>query len=105
MATGVPDVSIAWQKHFRPSKLSDKVIDDLDDVNTDQEDDIYSTTDSKENDSVKLKKRKYNLKNKKRNKEKKDYPISDYREVNHRHIFEYKMFKNIYCFLIFRRNI
>ena len=38
--------------------------------------------DIKETDSVKIKKRKYNLKNNKRNKEKKDYPISAYNQVN-----------------------
>ena len=88
-ATGVPDVSVAWQKHIKPSKLNHKVINDFDDDSFDQEDDIYSRTESKETDSVKIKKRKYNLKNKKRNKEKKDYPISDYRQVNRRHIFKY----------------
>jgi hypothetical protein len=90
-ATGVPDVSVAWQKHIKPSKLNHKVIENFDDDSFDQEDDIYSRTESKETDSVKIKKRKYNLKNKKRHKEKKDYPISDYRQVNRRHICEYQI--------------
>ena len=92
-ATGVPDVSISWQKHFKPSKLNDKEIDDLDDDNFDERDDKYSKADSKETDSVKIKKRKYNLKHKKRNKEKKDYPISVYSQVNHKNISESKISK------------
>ena len=73
---------MAWQKHYRPSKDKDELIDSLDDENFDEKDSIYSKVDSTDTDSVKIKKRKYNLKNKKRNKEKKDYPISAYSEVS-----------------------
>ena len=90
-ATGVPDVSIGRQKHFRPSKEEPSFVDDFKN-NDDQEDEIRyfdldeslfdDTKKIKETDSVKIKKRKYNLKNNKRNKEKKDYPISDYNQVS-----------------------
>ena len=90
-ATGVPDVSIGWQKHFRPSKEEPIFLDDFKN-NDDQEDEFRyfdldeslfdDTKKIKETDSVKIKKRKYNLKNNKRNKEKRDYPISSYNQVN-----------------------
>ena len=91
-ATGVPDVSIGWQKHFRPSKEEPFFLDDFKSKDA-TEDEIYKYLDLdeslfddnkniKETDSVKLKKRKYDLKNNKKNKEKRDYPISAYNEVS-----------------------
>ena len=89
-ATGVPDVSIGWQKHFRPSKEETIFLDDFTNNDDKEDEDRYfdleeglfdDAKDIKETDSVKIKKRKYNLKNNKRNKEKRDYPISAYNQV------------------------
>ena len=90
-ATGVPDVSIGWQKHYRPLKEEPIFLDDFTNNDDNEDEDRYfdleeglfdDAKDIKETDSVKIKKRKYNLKNNKRNKEKKDYPISAYNQVN-----------------------
>ena len=62
-------------------KQKETLTDDLDDDLMDSRDNLHGKHDVKETDSVKVKKRKFYLKNNKRNKEKKDYPISDYSQV------------------------
>ena len=78
--TGVPDVSIAWQKSFRPSKMNDDLSDYPETDNSDEDGNLYDTRDGTNQESVESKKRKYKLKNR-QNKQKKDYPIAEFNQV------------------------
>ena len=78
----MPDVSIAWQKSFRPSKINDDLTDYPEIDNSDEDGNLYDTTrDGMNQESVESKKRKYKLKNR-QNKQKKDYPIAEFNQVH-----------------------
>ena len=80
-ATGVPDVTMSWQKHFRPPKPSDISLDDLDDDGIDDKDNDYTEKEMVDSEDIKKKKMKYKLKNR-REKQQRDYPISDFNQVH-----------------------